>query len=49
MKSRADSVPDLLKVHGVAGTQSHVNEEIVLDVPFRAEEVTRAIARLKSF
>ena len=28
--------------------QSHVKEEMILDVPFTAEEVTRAIARLKS-
>ena len=50
MKSRVESTPGLCelkqKVEGME-TLSHENEEFQLDVPFTAEEVARAIARLK--
>ena len=50
MKSRVESVPDLSelkqKVEAIE-TLSHENEEFLMDVPFTAEEVARAVARLK--
>ena len=50
MKSRVESVPDLSelkqKVEAME-TLFHENEEFLLDVPFIAEKVARAVARLK--
>ena len=50
MKSRVESVPDLSELKQKVETMktlSHENEEFLLDVPFTAEEVARAVARLK--
>ena len=50
MRSRAEHIQDLCELKQKVEemeTLSHGNEEFLLDVPFTAEEVARAIARLK--
>ena len=49
-KSRVESIPDLCELKRrveILESQSHVNEEMLLDVPFTVDEVMRAIMRLK--
>ena len=42
-----DKGKDLQEKIKVLENQSHQNEEFLLDVPFTADEVSRAVARLK--